>query len=70
MLDYAVAEHFPQDVAAELCQCGVDEQFRTAPYAEMTKSVYVPYCQISEGQETQDAQENGQCHEQAGCPVE
>ena len=26
MLDHTVAEHFPQDVAAELCQCGVDEQ--------------------------------------------
>ena len=34
------------------------------------KSVYVPCCQISEDQETQDAQENGQCHEQAGYPVE
>ena len=26
ILDHTVAEHFPQDVAAELCQCGVDEQ--------------------------------------------
>lgn len=34
------------------------------------KSVYVPCCQISEDQETQNAQENGQCHEQAGYTVE
>lgn len=40
------------------------------PYAAMTKSVYVPCCQISEDQETQNAQEDGQCHEQAGYPVE
>gem|GEM_PF-3902785 len=26
MFYHTVAEHFPQDVAAELCQCGVDEQ--------------------------------------------
>ena len=26
MLNHSVAEHLPQDVAAELCQCGIDEQ--------------------------------------------
>ena len=26
MFDHTVAEHFPQDVTSELCQCGVDEQ--------------------------------------------
>lgn len=26
MLDHSVAEHLPQDVAAELRQCGIDEQ--------------------------------------------
>lgn len=26
MLDHPVAEHFPQDIAAELCQRGIDEQ--------------------------------------------
>ena len=36
----------------------------------MTKPVYVPCCQISEDQKTQDAQEDGQCHEQAGYTVE
>ena len=40
------------------------------PYAAMTKSEYVPCCQISEDQETQDSQENGQSHEQAGYTVE
>lgn len=32
--------------------------------------MYVPCCQISEDQKTQDAQEDGQCHEQAGYTVE
>lgn len=26
MLDHPVAEHLPQDIAAELCQRGIDEQ--------------------------------------------
>lgn len=26
MLQHPVAEHFPQDIATELRQCGVDEQ--------------------------------------------